>query len=56
MDRAIGRIEAALTRIDRAADKRLVDTADAGRGADAMRQRVAAALEELDTLIEGLER
>lgn len=56
MDRAIGRIEAALNRIERAAGKRLVDNSGAGGGDDVLRQRVGAALEELDTLIEGLER
>ena len=58
-EQAIRRIEAALSRIEAAAG-----TAAAGRGSDseiarrhqALRGEVAATLEELDRLIEGLER
>lgn len=55
MDRAMSRIEAALARVERAADAGLT-RGDAGGGApdQALRARVGSALAELDALIESI--
>ncbi len=56
IDRAMNRIGAALTRIEKAATAAFEGPSGDGQRDDRLRRRVKAALAELDELIAGLER
>lgn len=58
MDRAMNRVEAALGRIERAAERAGATRSDGdlARRHEMLRERVGAALAELDTVIGRLER
>lgn len=56
MDRAMNRVEAALARIERAANRTSGGDGDLAKRHEALRGRVTAVLGEIDLLVESLER